>query len=346
MAFRLVKTGGLIHWEGERDDQGHRTYTLKMLVETTDKNDGPATALLTPGLPVPGTRWIVGNDLDLWAWCTPKVRMTPRPQKPDFPNKQFVLTFTFTTAPLTRSGFSESGIGQGGGGYGGQQGVENPLLEPQKVSGHFVKYTKELHTARKVQLKNAAGTVTRDGLHWIVNSAWEQQRGPLVEFDHSYPTVRIEQNVPVLNFPLAASMINRVNGTTIWGFNPRCVKLSNFTWERKFHPVVVVYYTRVFEFDINYDTFDRDIADQGSRVINGRWNGGVWELVNIQPGDIVPDVDDASHYMLAEDRRGNPMRVPLDGDGKPASGFDTQGTIHIEHYEEANFLSLGVPIFL
>lgn len=332
-------------WEGERDDEGHRSYTLDVWVTTTDKNDGPATALVTPGLPVIGTPWVIGNDADFWAWCRPGVKIKSVVAKEGHPTRAWKLTFTFSTKPLTRSGFSQGGIGPGGGGVegSGATGVENPLLEPQKVSGSFVKYSREAVVAESVVVKDSGGTIVRTGTY-LLNSAWEQIRGPLAEFDDHTSTLKISQNVAVLDYPLVDALKNRVNGTPIWGFAARCVKLSGFTWERHFHPSVVVYYTRVFDFDINTETFDRVVPDQGTKVLNGHWNfsTGLWVLDNV--GGVAPDRTNPAHFMLAQDRSSNPISVMLDGLGKPTTG--NPGSVTIKKYLEGNFLTLGVPVFI
>ena len=63
-------------WRLTRDSDGHRTYKLRHLVRGAT-TDGPANALRTPGLPLPGAWWIVDDDIDLWAWCLPDAEVEP-----------------------------------------------------------------------------------------------------------------------------------------------------------------------------------------------------------------------------------------------------------------------------
>src|SRR5438445_110694 len=103
-------------WSMERDSEGHRNYKITYRTEC-DSLDGPAKALLTPGLPVPGSVWAVDNDIDLWAFCQFEAEVKPVIEGE--PNEYFDVTFTFSTKPLRRCA---------------DQHFENPLLEPQIIS--------------------------------------------------------------------------------------------------------------------------------------------------------------------------------------------------------------------
>jgi hypothetical protein len=136
-------------------------------------------------------------------------------------------------------------------------------LEPQKISGTFAKYTKE-------------AVFDRNG-NAIVTSSWERMKGPEVEFDHNRPAVRVEQNVVALDLATVAPMIDTVNDATLWGLAERTIKLTNFAWERKLYGSCNFYYTRVFDFDIDYNTWDRNLLDEGTKCLNGEWGpvGGI-----------------------------------------------------------------------
>ena len=238
MAFILVS--GARTWGGSRDSDGYTTYKVKWLVrgETTD---GPAAALLTPGLPVYGTPWAIDNDVDLWAWCRWDATMTPYyGGQEGEPGKYFLIEQTFSSKPPDDKKCKDNQ-------------PTDPLLEPQKISGSFVKYTEE-------------ATYDRFG-DPIENSSFEQIRGPQNEWDKNRPQVRIEQNVPSLQIALLAQMQDTLNDATLWGLPKRCIKLSDVSWERKFYGSCYVYYTRNLTFDIRYETFDRDLLDEGTKVL-------------------------------------------------------------------------------
>lgn len=293
-------------WSMTRDSDGHREYKIKYMVEG-EATDGPANALQTPGLPVPGSIWSVDSDLDIWAWCSLVATVTP--MYVNEPNTLFEIEFTFDTRQSRRCVDAQ---------------VLDPILEPQKISGTFIKYTEE---------------VTRDvfGLP-VLNSAFEPLRGPQVEFDQNRPSVRIEQNVATLGLSLFSSMVDTVNALPLWGLPPRHIKLSNVSWERKYFGLCHAYYTRVFDFDIDYRTFDRVVLDEGTKALNGRWSPttGLWELLPIPPAVVTtntnPDPYNPAHYSKYRDRTGEPGKCILNGFGIP---FDNTGT------ETLTYLDVG-----
>jgi hypothetical protein len=67
-------------------------------------------------------------------------------------------------------------------------------------------------------------------------------------------------------------MIDTVNMFPLWGLPPRCIKLSNAPWEKKFWGLCEQYYTLTLEFELRSDTFDKDLNDIGTKVLNGHWN--------------------------------------------------------------------------
>ena len=278
-------------WEMDRDQEAHRNYSIQFLVEC-GPTEGPARALLTPGLPQPGDVWVFGNDIDMWAFCQWEAKIRPEVDKEK--NTFFVVTQKFSTRPPDLKACKEFQF-------------EDPLLEPQKVSGTFSKFTTEATTDRFGKA--------------IMNSAFELMRGPSLEFDDSRGQIRVEQNVPLLEQTLIYSIKDCVNDATLWGFPRRCVKLSNISWERKFYGACYVYYTRTFEFDVDLQTFDRDLLDEGTKALNGHWadvgtsGQRIWVLDNI--GGQPPNPFNPSHYTRFKDPRGENAKVILDGAGQP-----------------------------
>jgi hypothetical protein len=113
-------------------------------------------------------------------------------------------------------------------------------------------------------------------------------------------------------------MANTVNDAILWGLPPRCILLSQVSWERKFYGICFYYYTLHLTFDINYDGFDRDLVDEGTKVLNGQWDPvtGNWVLIPIngQP----PNYQNPQHYRRWKDRVGENMKGLLNGAGLPA----------------------------
>lgn len=322
MAATLID--GQTTWSGSRDDEGHREYKITHLVKH-DFLDGPKTIMDCPGLPVPGSIWNFDNDIDIWAFCYPSMIVRPHKQKDGEKFRYSTVEQKFSTKPMKRCSDTS---------------IEDPLLEPDRISGSFVKYTQE-------------ALYDRFGER-IKSSSHEQFRGPQVEFDANRPAVKIEQNVSDLELALFSELIDHVNDAPLWGLPARCVKLDDAPWEKKLYGSCSVYYTRSLSFSIMFETFDRDLLDEGTKVLHGHWNTttGEWDLDNINGA--APDPNNPQHFDRYKDKNGENARVILDGTGKPAKldlGTGTgevggPGSIHVEKYFESNLLLLGIPAVL
>jgi hypothetical protein len=282
---------GAITWSGERDAEGHRTYTLIWFAEA-GRDDGPAVVMQTPGLYLPGAGYSVADDIDIWAWCRPELKVSPAPDTKEGSYTRFWrIEQKFSTRPPDTKRCAENDI-------------QDPLLQPQKVNGSFAKATRE---ATKDRFGNP-----------IVSSSHEMLRGNSSEFDASRLTVTIEQNVALLELDLVSLMTDTVNDDVLWDFDARCVKLDNMSWEKKFYGSCYVYYTRKLEFSTNRATFDRDILDEGNKALRGHWNqSNIWELDKL--GGQLPNVNNPADFVRVLDPQGQPMRVVLDGTGKPVN---------------------------
>jgi hypothetical protein len=318
------------------DDAGHKEYKATWLVRHL-VTEGPFAVSGAAGLPLPGDPWIFRSEIDPWAWRRPQARIRPHEQREGEPVQYSTAELTYTTRPLQRCG---------------DQTVSDPLLEPQKVSGDFERRTEEFTFDRF--------------LVPILNTAHEPIRGPQVEWDVYYPTIEIEQNVPLLQPELLTAMAGALNDALLWGFPARCIRFVPGKWSRNYHGMCNVYYTRRLTFAVRAvvsaitgemeSGWDRDIMDEGSKALNGRWGpDGEWRLRNIngQP----PDPDNPKHFVRFHDINGNPTRCPLNGFGLPAgvevgtgTGTGTFGTafsaasIRVEALREGNFLLLGIPL--
>lgn len=287
-------------WKMTRDEEGHREYSIRSLVKCSSYLDGPAVVSQTAGLFAVGSTWSVDNDTDSWAFCIPK--MTISPVLEDEKNTEWYVDQIFTTRPLRRCQ---------------DTAIEDPLNEPARIGGSFVKYTEE-------------AAYDRNG-DAIINSSYEQIRGQEVERDRNRPTVWVEINRSTLPLATVTALMDYVNDSTMWGLAARCIKLSAFTWERKLYGSCSYYYTLRYEFDINFDTFDRDLLDKGTKIL--------------MPGGTAGNL---AHYQVyQESATDTPVEVILDGAGNPwdSTGMTPPGNIHVELYPEANLLSTlpGLP---
>lgn len=305
---------GRIDWSLQRDKDGHRDYTLRGHVVTTDPEDGPERVYFASGAPAIGAPWTYGNDNDAWAFCWPTAKVTPIVTRE--PNFHWILENTFSTRPLNRCQ---------------DDSIESPVLEPQRVSGSFVKYVKEARWDRFGRL--------------ITSSSHETIRG--LDMDANRPSVIVEQNVSLLELDVFSAMVDTLNDADLWGLTPRKIKLSNVSWERRLYGTCTFYYTRRLEFDIKFDGFDLyDVADAGFKVFDD-------ELYE----DTDENRTDPRKYRVFKDGRGEntPVKVLLDGNGSALAGTGASGTgtgilaiipvflDPIELYGESNFLLLDIP---
>ena len=292
---------GRTKWRLGRDAEGHREYRLSLYVETTSALDGPYTVLNASGMPSIGSIWAYGNDVDPWAYLWPT--STVRPIVDKEPNTRWLVDLLYSTKPFSRCQESS---------------VENPLMEPAKISGSFVKFTKEAQKDKDDKL--------------IQSSSHERITG--IQRDANRPQVVIEYNVQSLGLETFSQQIDTVNDAPLWGLAARKIKLSNVSWSRNIQGTCTYYYTRRFEFDINFDTFDLDdVADKGFRKLK---DGGD----KLNPND----------FESITDAAGNVTQVPLFLDGNGAINTDPiNNPVFIDTvklYKESNFLTLGIPTSL
>jgi hypothetical protein len=309
---------GIIGLEGSQDREGQRTYHVDWLVES-ELDDGPVDLMFASGVAVIGAPFTYGNTNDPWAFCTPELKVEPYIN----PNEMaylWKLRQTFSTTPLSRCQ---------------NQSIDNPLNEPYKVSGTFVKYTKE-------------ATKDKDGAA-LMTSSLEVVRGKAAERDFNRPTVVIERNVLMNPLSTFVQYIDHVNDSPLWGLGPRKVKLSNVTWERHLYARCTFYYSVRYDFDVDWQTFDRVILDEGTRVLQGHSPGT--SLPQLDPDAIDPETNkayrlNAKNFEAYKDLNGNNAKVILDGKGRPWDGEDKPGTVSIKLYNEANLGVLGLPATL
>lgn len=313
---------GRLDWGEQISPEGQRDYGITWLVRCTHPNDGPSTVMLCPDLPQVGSVWDFGNESDPWAFCRPDWTIDCLTKGE--PGIYWTVSQTFSTRPRIRCHDFQ---------------IDDPLLEPYQISGSFNTQTKEVR-------KNRNGRVP-------TTSSWELIRGPIMEFDHSKHRVSISLNSLTLGIETFTSFQDRVNDSVLWGFEPRCVKLSNTTWQRKVYGVCGFYYTKTHDFDIDPETFDRKYPDIGTRVLVGWSPGSPWKDHPIDPEAADPSFGglpawlNPANYECYFDINGNIIEeIPLDGMGRPITGGDEPAEGTIEYYEEANFLELGIPLFL
>lgn len=315
-----IKTQELV-----RNDDGHRDYnvTLEVLAATTD---GPRDVMVASGMPLTGTSFSLWGSSDTWARRHPNIKVRPVVQGELC--RYWLADIVFSTRPMKRCQDND---------------IEDPLFEPDRISGSFIKYTKE-------------ATVDKNG-NMLKYSNHEKIRGSLVEVDANRPQVVIEQNVATLDLDVFAPMVDTLNDSTLWGLSARKIKLSDITWERLLWGTCNYYYKRRLTFDVNYNGFDRDdIIDYGNKVLRGRWveapEGKYTWTLGVNASDTAPDKNNPNDFIQFTDVLTRPIPTKLDGNGNPL-GYNRVGTASVADvyitasiYSESNFLTLGIPTSL
>jgi len=288
----------IVDWGATRDKDGHRFYNIDWLVRTTDVLDGPNIVFGASGLPLIGSTWAFGNDSDLFAYCWPdwKVKPLVRGER----DNHWVVSQTFTTKPLERCQDTS---------------VDNPLTEPDRLSGSFVKYTQEMD-------KDKDGKAIKTSSHEVV-------RGSVVEFDANRPQVIIEKNILILPLGTIADMVDTVNDNNMWGLTKRMVKLSDVSWSRKLYGSCTFYFVVSYTFDVDKKTFDRKFLDEGTKVL--------------QPGGTATN---PTHFDLYKDSNGQNTKVLLNGSGAALTDANSPVFKDVKYYPEKNFFQLGIPAIL
>lgn len=286
-----------VSWSLDRDSKGHRTYNLRHKIKMTDTDDGPYSVLTRANLPRQGETWKYGNDDDRWAFCTPELKLTSVNEGDDEPEWYWYADQVFTTIPQNRCQDGE---------------ITDPILQPPDISGSWV--------AQAVEAVR-----DKDG-GLLLYSNLERMRGKAVETTKSSPTVNIGMNLLNLDLALVTSALDAVNEVELWGAPVRGVRLGSATWERLLFGLCEFYYRLELEFYVNLDTFDREILDEGDRVL--------------MPGGTATNPD---HYIAAKDTAGENVRVLLDGAGRQLAA-DADPFYHEKQIEkEFDFLTLGIP---
>jgi hypothetical protein len=352
MAGKLL---GRLEWGMNRSESGEREYDIKWLVEVTRDEDGPGIVALTPGLPAIGSTWSFGKDNDPFVWCRPDLTIR-RAHTPNERGNYWTVEQKFSNKKFTAPRCADNQI-------------EDPILEPPRISGSFVKATKV------AMGKSRYGVVTLDANGDEVDflgvsekpiairtTSFEPITGKALEFDDSRPTVNIELNTLILPLALYTRLVDAVNDAPMWGVGERTIKLSNVSWKRQLYGTCTFYYVIGYEFEINFKTWDRLIASQGHKCLKG-WSPGYYvknpspppelippdwkldpEAIDLSTGN--PNFFNPNNYEVYKDANQENTTCFHDVFGRPTDDFADQAYIKVRYYDEENFLALGVPASL
>ena len=306
-------------WSGERTDDNHREYPVTYLVYT-DHDDNPSVAMRAAGLPTTGSIFNEGIPGVLgFAYCTPFTRARYHGQVSGEPFHFWLVDKKFSTRPLDTVR---------------DDTYTDPTLEPDRLSGSFVKFVQE---ATKVPGSSPP--------EFYESSSHELIRGPQVEFDNNKPTVIVEKTERTFDLGGLSTFVDTVNDDVVWGLPARTLKLSSLPWTRHYQLLAggsyQTYFVYRLEFDVDMNTFDRLVPDEGTRVLRGEWVGDVWVP------DVTADKDNPQDFIrwTARPEDGGEIipHVLLDGIGNPVQNTNLVAEIEIKHYQEQNFSLLDLP---
>lgn len=303
-----IRNLGILDWWGGQSKDYHRNYWVKFLIETDDYLDGPDRIIgQAPGLPAIGAAWTYGNDNDPYALCHPNVDCTSVVKNER--NFHWHIKFDFSTKPWATCT---------------SQPKQNPLTEPDQISGSFVNY----------QERVAKDTNNKAIMSSSLEPIW-------VNKDSDRPTVSIQQTVGTLGLSTFSAMINTLNDAPLWGLPARNIKLRNVPWRRLVWGICAFYYQRTLQFDIDYSSFDLyDVLDQGHRWVDPD---------KLAQQGVGLNRNDPANFTRAVDSAGNVQKIVLlDGNGE-INNDPVNNPVYIapvQLYGESNFLSLGIPTSL
>ncbi len=236
-----IVNDGQRSWSMSTSRKGYRTYKITYRVQVDRGVQGPCSASQCPGLPEPGSIWQEPDIIDPWAYFTQEVEIVQVGGTAT--GDMFDLTFTATTEPVDECP---------------QVVKDDPLTIPDRIHTESV-------DAKEEMVYDADDLI-------VANSAWEQYRGPQVERDTNKIRVIVEQNAANLELDLIDSLMHHTNDAALWGFNEGCVKLAKFEEDPKYTVACSKYYLRRFTFDIDRNGWLRNLLDEGTKVLHGRWD--------------------------------------------------------------------------
>lgn len=316
---------GHIDWDLDQDKDGHRDYSVTWLVAASTPSDGPQQVRQAFGLPAIGDPWLIGFDDDPWAFCWPDAKCTPLNTKE--PNYFWTVKQKFSTRPLRRCQDTP---------------IEDPLLEPYKISGSYVKYRREAQR-------------DKNGLP-IKYTSHERIRGAEVEYEEPFPTVVISFNSASSQLPFFGPVMGHLNSEDMWGLGARRILLNEVEWERKVYGRCNYYWWTQYTFEVDDsedgDLFDRRIANVGSMCLKGTSPGSPFKAtpytaVSTDPYD--PDAtrlayENPKNFEAYVDLQGHRQRVYLNRYGIPlVPGDEDYHYIEVKKHKESDLLVLGVP---
>lgn len=305
MTHRIV---GPVSQSATRSEDGHRNYTITWHIQTTTPLDGPATILSNWVLPNVGDTYAdpTGNDVDVWAFCTPELNIAPVSDVGENePFQDWLITQHWTTKPTWRCQTLP---------------IENPLLEPFQLSGDF-------------SSEQFVPQLDKDGKP-LLHPNFQPMLAPQIEQKRSWPTISITFNSATLPLSTYVLLINKVNDATLWDLPARCVRFIDAKWERLMYGTCFYYFRTSYTFEFDLDTFDKPVPASGTVALK-RDSNGVYIGNPLNPADfeVITDLVDEQLGAMLDDK-GRLVDPALN---------NTQYIQRPKIAKEGNLLLLGIP---
>ena len=199
--------------QGGVDAEGTTTYTNVYHVYTDDKDDAANTArgsaAVALGLPDYNDSWAWGNDSNAYALAKTRNAVLSEISDNTPYYRKWTVTIGYTTA-----GQSRDPAGGGGSGSGSEEGVQDPLQEPWKLSGSYIQTTRRT-------------SVDKNGAN-VTNSADEPI---LFDVPSGYDSLIMTGNTATLSLTTRARSVTKCNSTAMWGLAIRQVYLNQWSWD-------------------------------------------------------------------------------------------------------------------
>lgn len=219
-----------------RDEDGHRYYEVVYHVKTDSVLDGPEVILSAWPLNAVGSTYVLDNDADPWAFCTPQLNIAAHKDVTDNdPLQDWLITQYWTTKPTWRCQTLP---------------IENPLLEPFQLSGDFAS------EQRQASVDRFGDPLQHPNFQPII--------GPQAEHKYSWPTISITFNSATLPLSTYVLLVNKVNDAVLWGLPVRTIRFIDARWERLTYGTCFYYFRTTYTFEFDLDTFDKPIPAEGT----------------------------------------------------------------------------------
>ncbi len=284
----------LIKSEYSDGEDGHREYTTTFEVITTLVTDGPITVMSDGSVPARGDFYVWGAETDLWAFCNSR-RLTLRSVEQS--RKVWRLVCTFSTRPRERCEDSQ---------------WDDPLDEPLKISGSFLKRTKPADKDRNGD---------------PILNAVEEPFVPAIEKPDAIDTLVISGNFADIDLLLRKQFINTVNVAPIWGLLARELRMSRWDWSIAYYGQCNAYVPQTFEFEIKDGGWTDEALNQGWRY-----------KVGVNP-------DGTNKYRTFDSDHDEPLNHPrlLDAAGAPLAAAAAPVFLEFEVETETDYTLLPLP---